>query len=117
MLLPPSSRTTAPTPSCASILPPDPIGEVTTVATTNAIRFHKPGGPEVLAWEPVEIGNPGPGQALIRHTAVGLNYIDTYHRSGLYQVPLPSGIGMEGAGIVEAVASDVRDLAPGDRVA
>ncbi len=61
-----------------------------------AIRFHKTGGPEVLCWECVEVGAPGPGQARVRHEAVGLNFIDTYHRTGLYPVPLPSGIGLEG---------------------
>jgi NADPH:quinone reductase len=82
-----------------------------------AIRFHKPGGPEVLQWEEVTVGEPGPGQAKVRHAACGLNYIDTYHRSGLYQLELPSGIGLEGAGVVEAVGSGVDHLKPGDRVA
>jgi NADPH2:quinone reductase len=82
-----------------------------------AIRFHRTGGPEVLQWDTVDVPPPGPGEAQVRHHAVGLNYIDTYHRSGLYPVPLPSGIGMEGAGVVEAVGEDVTDLAPGDRVA
>nr|MDQ3026730.1 quinone oxidoreductase [Pseudomonadota bacterium] len=68
----------------------------------HAIRFHKTGGPEVLQWEEVNVAQPGPGEVLIRHKAVGLNYIDTYHRSGLYPVPLPSGLGLEGAGVVEA---------------
>ncbi|THF63579.1 quinone oxidoreductase [Pseudothauera nasutitermitis] len=84
---------------------------------THAIRFHRTGGPEVLQWEEVAVPPPGPGEAQVRHHAVGLNYIDTYHRSGLYPVPLPSGIGLEGAGVVEAVGADVTDLAPGDRVA
>jgi NADPH:quinone reductase len=83
----------------------------------HAIRFHRTGGPEVLAWEEVQLGDPGPGQARIRHTVVGLNFIDVYHRTGLYPVALPSGLGGEGAGVVEAVASDVTDLRPGDRVA
>ena len=84
----------------------------------HAIRFHETGGPDVLRWDPVEVGAPAAGQIRLRQTAVGLNYIDTYHRSGLYPVPsLPSGIGMEGAGVVEAVGSGVSDLAPGDRVA
>lgn len=82
-----------------------------------AIRIQKPGGPEAMQWQEVELPAPGPGQARVRHTAVGLNYIDTYHRSGLYTLPLPSGIGMEGAGIVEAVGPDVKDLVEGDRVA
>ena len=82
-----------------------------------AIRFHRTGGPEVLCLEDVEIGAPAPGEARVRHHAVGLNFIDTYHRSGLYPLPLPSGIGLEGAGVVEAVGEGVRDLAVGDRVA
>ena len=83
----------------------------------HAIRFEKPGGPEVLSWQEVEVGKPGPGQVRLRHTAVGLNYIDTYHRSGLYQLPMPSGLGSEAAGIVEEVGPGVTDLKPGDRVA
>jgi NADPH:quinone reductase len=82
-----------------------------------AIRFHKTGGPEVLVWEDVEVGDPGAGQIRIRHHAVGLNYLDTYHRSGLYPLPLPSGCGTEGAGVVEAVGAGVADLKVGDRVA
>ena len=82
-----------------------------------AIRIQQPGGPEVMQWQEIDLPAPGPGQARVRHTAVGLNYIDTYHRSGLYNLPLPSGIGMEGAGIVEAVGPDVKDLVEGDRVA
>ena len=70
---------------------------------THAIRFHKTGGPEVLAWEEVEVGKPGPGQAKIRHTAVGLNFVDIYNRSGLYPATLPSGLGGEAAGVVEEV--------------
>ena len=84
---------------------------------THAIRFHKTGGPEVLQWEDVSVPQPGPGEALIRHKAVGLNYIDTYHRTGLYPVPLPSGIGLEAAGVVEAVGTGVTEFKPGDRVA
>ena len=83
----------------------------------HAIRIHEPGGPEVLRWEEVEVGAPGPGQARVRHTAVGLNYIDTYHRSGLYKLALPSGIGSEAAGVVVAVGEGVSDIAEGDRVA
>lgn len=83
----------------------------------HAIRFHQPGGPEVLQWEEVAVGDPGPSEARVRHHAVGLNFIDIYHRSGIYPLPLPSGIGLEGAGVVEAVGSEVKDLAPGDRVA
>jgi NADPH:quinone reductase len=83
----------------------------------NAIRIHQTGGPEVLQWESVTVGEPGPGEARVRHTAVGLNYIDTYHRSGLYKLPLPSGIGLEAAGVVDAVGPGVTDIAKGDRVA
>lgn len=83
----------------------------------NAIRILQTGGPEVLQWESVAVGEPGPGEARVRHTAVGLNYIDTYHRSGLYKLPLPSGIGLEAAGVVEAVGPGVSDIAKGDRVA
>ena len=83
----------------------------------HAIRFEKPGGPEVLTWQAVEVGKPGQGQARLRHTAVGLNYIDTYHRSGLYKLPMPSGLGSEGAGVVEEVGPGVSGLNPGDRVA
>ncbi len=83
----------------------------------NAIRFHRNGGPEVLQWESVEVGEPGAGEARVRHTAIGVNYIDTYHRSGLYKLALPSGLGTEGAGIVEAVGPGVTDVRPGDRVA
>jgi NADPH:quinone reductase len=84
---------------------------------THAIRFHKPGGPEVLLWEEVSVGKPGPGEARIRHTAVGLNFVDIYNRSGLYPAPLPSGLGSEAAGVVEEVGAGVTDLKPGDRVA
>lgn len=82
-----------------------------------AIRIHETGGPEVMRWEAVEPGRPGPGEVLVRNTAVGLNFIDTYHRSGLYPVPLPATLGMEGAGVVEAVGAKVKDFKPGDRVA
>lgn len=82
-----------------------------------AIRVHQTGGPEVLRWEEVNIGEPSEGQARIRHTAVGVNFIDTYHRSGLYSLPLPTGLGSEGAGLVEAVGPGVAHVKPGDRVA
>ncbi|MBI3452307.1 MAG: quinone oxidoreductase [Rhodospirillales bacterium] len=84
---------------------------------TKAIRIHKTGGPEVLQWEDVDVPPPGQGEARIRHTAIGLNFIDTYHRSGLYPVALPTAIGSEGAGIVEAVGPGVSELKAGDRVA
>ncbi|GIK25165.1 MAG: quinone oxidoreductase [Betaproteobacteria bacterium] len=83
----------------------------------HAIRFHQPGGPEVLKWEEVAVGDPGANEARVRHHAVGLNFIDIYHRTGAYPLPLPSGIGLEGAGVVEAVGSEVKDLKAGDRIA
>jgi NADPH2:quinone reductase len=83
----------------------------------HAIRIHKTGGPEVMQWEEVAVGDPGPGEARVRHTAIGVNYIDTYHRSGLYKLSLPTGLGSEGAGVVEAVGPGVTDIKPGDRVA
>ena len=81
-----------------------------------AIRMHKTGGPEVLQLEEVAVGSPGPGQARIRHVAVGLNFADTYFRTGLYPMPLPNGIGVEASGVVEAVGEGVTNVAPGDRV-
>ncbi len=83
-----------------------------------AIRFSRTGGPEVLTWEEVTIGSPAAGQVFIKHTAVGLNFIDVYHRTGLYPVQaIPSGIGLEAAGVVEAVGEGVSEFAVGDRVA
>jgi NADPH2:quinone reductase len=82
-----------------------------------AIRIHQNGGPEVMQWEDVQIGEPGPGQVRVRHQAAGLNFIDCYQRSGLYKLPLPLTLGMEGAGVVEAVGSGVTELKAGDRVA
>ncbi len=82
-----------------------------------AIRITETGSPDVMRWEDVEVGEPGEGQARIRHTAVGVNLIDTYHRSGLYPLPLPAVIGSEAAGIVEAVGPGVTVVKPGDRVA
>ena len=82
----------------------------------HAIRMHETGGPEVLRWEEVTVGMPGPGQARVRHEAVGLNFADTYFRAGLYPVPLPNGIGVEAAGIVEAVGEGVANVVVGDRV-
>ncbi len=84
---------------------------------THAIRFHQTGGPEVLKWESVAVGEPGPGEVRLQHRAVGLNFIDVYHRSGLYPVTLPAIPGLEAAGVVEAVGSDVTDIKVGDRVA
>lgn len=84
---------------------------------TGAIRFHEYGGPEVLKWETVDVGAPGPGEARVRHAAIGVNFVDVYQRSGLYKVPLPAIAGNEGAGVVEAVGEGVTGVKPGDRVA
>ena len=87
---------------------------------THAIRIHETGGPEVLRWEEIEVARPEPGEVLLRQTAVGLNYIDTYHRTGLYPLPeLPAILGREAARVVvDAVGPGVEpDLEPGDRVA
>ncbi|MBA3032092.1 MAG: quinone oxidoreductase [Gammaproteobacteria bacterium] len=83
----------------------------------HAIRIHATGGPEVLRWEKVDLPAPAAHEARVRQEAVGLNFIDIYHRTGLYPLPLPSGIGLEGAGIVEAIGSAVTDVQVGDRVA
>ncbi len=82
-----------------------------------AVRFQKTGGPEVLQLDEVPVGEPGPGQARVRHTAIGVNFVDTYQRSGLYPMQLPQVAGNEGAGVVEAVGPNVTDLKKGDRVA
>ena len=82
-----------------------------------AIRIEEVGPPSVMKYVDVEVGAPKAGEIRVRHTAIGLNYIDTYHRSGLYPVPLPSGIGLEAAGVVEAVGEDVKGLKAGDRIA
>lgn len=88
------------------------------MATVKAIRIHEYGGPEKLRYEDVEIGDPGPGQALIRHTAIGLNFADTHNREGRYRLPhLPHVLGGEAAGVVEAVGPGVTEVSPGDRVA
>ena len=84
---------------------------------THAIRIHEQGGPELMKWEEVAVGAPGPNEVRLKATAVGLNFIDTYHRSGLYKIPLPSVLGREGAGVVEEVGSAVTDLKVGDRIA
>jgi NADPH2:quinone reductase len=83
----------------------------------HAIRMHETGSPEVMRWEEVEVGQPGPGEVRVRNTALGLNFIDTYHRTGLYPMPLPTTLGMEGAGVVEAVGPKVQGFKVGDRVA
>jgi len=85
---------------------------------THAIRIHETGGPEVMVWEEIDIGDPGESQVRVRHTAIGLNYIDTYHRTGLYPLPeLPAVLGREAAGVIEAVGAGVTELNVGDRVA
>jgi len=84
---------------------------------THAIRIYQTGGPDVLRWEEIVVAAPAAGEATVRHHAVGLNFIDTYHRTGLYPLPLPSGIGLEGAGVVEAVGEGVSEVKVGDRVA
>lgn len=82
-----------------------------------AIRFHQAGGPEVLRLEDVAVGEPGAGEARVRNAAIGVNFVDIYHRTGLYPLPLPSGLGVDGAGLVEAVGAGVAHVRPGDRVA
>jgi len=82
-----------------------------------AVRFHQVGGPEVMRLEDVQVGDPGPGEVRVRHVAVGLNFADTYFRTGLYPAPLPAGLGVEAAGVVEAVGPGVDQVALGDRVA
>jgi NADPH2:quinone reductase len=82
-----------------------------------AIRINQNGGPEVMEYVDVEVGEPGPGEARVRHHAIGVNFIDVYFRTGLYPMPLPSGLGQEGAGVVEAVGEGVAHVKPGDRVA
>jgi NADPH2:quinone reductase len=84
---------------------------------TKAIRFSEPGGPEVLQFQDLDLPPPGPDQARVRHTAIGVNFIDIYHRTALYKLPLPSGLGMEGSGVVESIGSGVTRVAVGDRVA
>src|SRR2546425_2650157 len=94
--------------SCATVQRGDTVPK--------AIRFHTTGGPEVLQWEEVAVGDPGPGEARVRHKACGLNLIDVYQRTGLYKVSLPSGAGNEGSGVVEAVGAGGTHAGPGDRV-
>jgi NADPH2:quinone reductase len=83
----------------------------------HAIRMHRAGAPDVLTWESIELAPPGPGEVRIRHTAIGLNFIDTYHRTGLYPVPLPAVLGSEAAGVVEALGEGVTGFSVGDRIA
>lgn len=88
----------------------------TTIRTCRAYRIHGPGGPEALTLDRVELPAPGPGQARVRHTAIGVNFIDTYHRSGLYPLPLPAILGSEAAGVIEALGEGVAGLSLGQRV-
>jgi NADPH:quinone reductase len=88
-----------------------------TASSTHAVRMHQPGGPEVLRWENIELPPPAAGEIRVRHTAIGLNFIDTYHRTGLYAVPLPAVLGSEAAGVVEELGAGVTLVAKGDRVA
>lgn len=81
-----------------------------------AVRFYETGAPEVLRYEDVVVGEPGPGEVLLRHVAVGLNYADTYFRNGTYPIPMPNGIGVEAAGVVMALGKGVTNVAVGDRV-
>jgi NADPH2:quinone reductase len=83
----------------------------------HSVSFSKTGGPEVLEYKELKLEDPKSGEVLIKHSAIGLNFIDTYHRSGLYPVPLPSGIGLEGAGVIEKVGPDVSNFKEGDKVA
>src|ERR1700760_58675 len=83
---------------------------------TKAIRFHETGGPEVLRFESVEVGDPGPDQVRVRHTGIAVNFIDIYFRIGRYPAPLPNGLGSDAVGVVEAVGPGVTFLAAGDRV-
>jgi NADPH:quinone reductase-like Zn-dependent oxidoreductase len=100
------------------VLNSQPIGtSETETSVTKVVRFHRIGGPEVLMLEEAAVGDPGPGEARIRQAAVGLNFADTYFRTGLYPVAPPVGIGVEAAGVVEAVGPGVTNVAPGDRVA
>ncbi len=84
---------------------------------THAMRIYETGGPEVLRWETVEVGDPGSGEIRVKHTACGLNFLDTYQRSGTYKMPLPITLGMEAAGLVEAVGDGVTEFKTGDRIA
>ena len=93
------------------------MGWIMAQKVVQAIRFHETGGPGVLRLESVEVGDPGPGQARVRHEAIGLNFIDVYTRSGLYQTPLPNAVGREGAGVIVEVGPRVKGFKKGDRVA
>jgi NADPH2:quinone reductase len=88
------------------------------MSRVHAVRIHRNGGPEELRYEEIEAGDPGPGEACVRHTAIGLNFTDIHHRTGRYPLPqFPHVIGMEAAGVVEAVGAGVSEVRPGDRVA
>ena len=94
-----------------------PARPVTVSGMPKAIRIHQTGGPEVLRLEDVAVGEPGPGEARVRNAAIGVNFVDIYHRSGLYPLPLPTGLGVDAAGVVEAVGPGVAHVRAGDRVA
>src|SRR5689334_18772379 len=104
------------TPILGAALPPV-IAPDASLLMTSAIRIHQTGGPEVLKFEEIELGAPGPDEVQVRHTAIGVNYIDVYDRTGLYPMPLPAGLGREAAGVVTARGKKVRDVRVGDRVA
>ena len=87
------------------------------MTSTHAIRIERTGGPDVLQWQELPLGDPGPGEVRVRHGAIGVNFIDVYHRTGLYPLQFPAGLGLEAAGTVEAVGEGVSGFAPGDRVA
>ena len=88
-----------------------------TTSSTHVVRVHQTGGPEVLRWEKIELPAPAPGEVRVRHTAIGLNFLDTYFRTGLYPLPLPAVLGSEAAGVVEAIGQGVTEVRKGDRVA
>src|ERR671934_140027 len=107
----------APLPPPMSAPTPAPVAAPAPAPMAKVVRFHEKGGPEVLRVEQADVGDPGSGQARVRQRAIGVNFIDTYHRTGLYPLPLPSAIGQEGAGVVESVGEGVRHVSVGDRVA
>src|SRR6266545_3709989 len=111
-----ASTTTRPAPILRTRAPIHSSANISGRAV-KAIRIHQTGGPEVLQYEDVELPPPGPDQVQVRHTAIGVNFIDTYHRSGLYALPLPAGLGSEAAGVIAAVGENVRTLKIGERVA
>src|SRR5258705_12258773 len=111
-----ASITTRPAPFWPTPAPP-PSSVSIWVRPVKAVRIHKTGGPEVLAYEDVELPPPAPDQVQVRHTVIGVNFIDTYHRSGLYALPMPAILGSEAAGVITALGENVRTLKIGDRIA